>query len=139
MYESTIIIEQGLEILLAYHLSEASQHLIKPLTSCFTFNPPEKERALISMEEHIHDFIMYSEGFSIFKNRTYQAIESPKGEFGVTIISQTLDPTKPARLKVKGPGFNHLQSFNSIASGHLLTDALTILGSLDIVLGEIDR
>ena len=139
MYESTLIIEQGLEVLLSYHLSTSSQHLIKPLTSCFRFNPPEKNKALSSMEEHIHDFIMYSEGFSIFKNRVYQAIESPKGEFGVTIISQNLDPTKPLRLKVKGPGFNHLQSFNGIAAGHLLTDTLTILGSLDIVLGEIDR
>ena len=139
MYESLVIIEQCLDILIPYHLNKVLLHLVKPLSSFFKFTPPSKDRAHKSMAELIHEFKIYSRGFMISKNKSYQAIESPKGEFGVTLISQNAKKHRPFRLKIKAPGFNHLQSYNAVTSGCLLTDALTILGSFDIVLGEIDR
>ena len=139
MYESLFIIEQALEITLGYHINSDLLHLVQPSSNFFKLVPPNKGKAQESMEELIHDFKMHSEGYGIIKNKIYQGIESPKGEFGLTIISQNTKKNRPKRLKLKAPGFNHLQSFNSIVSGTLLTDALTVLGSLDIVLGEIDR
>ena len=139
MYESLFIIEQALEITLGYHINSDLLHLVQPSSNFFKLVPPNKGKAQESMEELIHDFKMHSEGYGIIKNKIYQGIESPKGEFGLTIISQNTKKNRPKRLKLKAPGFNHLQSFNSIVSGTLLTDALTVLGSLDIVFGEVDR
>ena len=139
MYESLLIIEQALELVTSYHLNKELHYLIRPLTDYFKFNVPSKENSSISMEELIHEFRMNSEGYSVLKNKSYQAIESPKGEFGITLVSQDKKKTRPVRLKVKAPGFNHLQSYNTVTTGCLLTDALTILGSFDVVLGEIDR
>ena len=139
MYESLNIIEQCLNIILEYHLIEDLSFLIKPSIDLYKIRAPSKNKAQKSMEELIHDFKMHSEGYGIVKNKIYQGIESPKGEYGLTIISQNTKKNRPKRLKLKAPGFNHLQSFNAIVSGTLLTDALTVLGSLDIVLGEIDR
>lgn len=138
MHESLNIIEQVLAKLIPWHLSTNSDK-INPYADLFKFSTPQKDQASDSMEELVHDFKMHAEGYSIWKNGTYHSIESPKGEFGVTLISQNAKKNRPHRLKVKGPGFNHLQSYNNVVSGHLLTDALTILGSYDIVLGEIDR
>ena len=89
------------------------------------------------MESLIHHFKIFTEGFIIPKNYIYSSIEAPKGEFGVYIIS--LGGNKPYRCKIKSPGFAHLQSLNFISSGHMIADVVTIIGSLDIVFGEVDR
>ena len=139
LYESLGIIEQSLNKIVPWHMDSRLGNLIEPYANYFKFTVPFKNRSLGSMEELIHDFKMHSEGYNICKNKTYQAIESPKGEFGVTLVSQNEKKNRPYRVKVKGPGFNHLQSYNTVVSNHLLSDALTILGSFDVVLGEIDR
>lgn len=139
MYESLSIMDQALKKLYLYHMNTHYASLIKPYAEYFKFTTPNQRDSSESMEELIHDFRIHSEGLNLLKNKTYQAIESPKGEFGVTLVSQNAKKYRPYRLKVKAPGFNHLQSYNSVVSGCLLTDALTILGSYDIVLGEIDR
>lgn len=90
-----------------------------------------------SMESIIHHFKLYSEGFSPDVNSVYTGIEAPKGEFGVFIVSDGTN--RPYRCRIKAPGFLHLQAINSMASGHLLTDVVTILGTQDIVFGEVDR
>lgn len=90
-----------------------------------------------SMESIIHHFKLYSEGFSPDLDSVYTAIEAPKGEFGVFIVSDGTN--RPYRCRIKAPGFLHLQAINFMASGHLLTDVVTILGTQDIVFGEVDR
>ena len=98
---------------------------------------PPKAIMKHSMETLIHHFKIFTEGFSLPKNNIYSAIEAPKGEFGVYIIS--LGGNKPYRCKIKAPGFTHLQSLNFISSGHMIADVVTIIGTLDIVFGEVDR
>lgn len=90
-----------------------------------------------SMESIIHHFKLYSEGFSINEGCTYAAVEAPKGEFGVYLVAD--GSNKPYRLRIKAPGFLHLQSIDLMSSGHMLTDIVTILGTQDIVFGEVDR
>lgn len=90
-----------------------------------------------SMEALIHHFKLYSEGFSIPKGEAYSAVEHPKGEFGVFLVSD--GSNRPYRCKIKAPGFVHLQSIDYMSKGHLLADIVTIIGTLDIVFGEIDR
>lgn len=98
---------------------------------------PPKAVMKHSMESLIHHFKIFTEGFNIPKNSIYSAIEAPKGEFGVYLIS--LGGNKPYRCKIKAPGFTHLQSLNFISSGHMIADVVTIIGTLDIVFGEVDR
>jgi len=90
-----------------------------------------------SMEALIHHFKLYTEGFVVPANEIYTAIEAPKGEFGVFIISD--NTSKPYRCKIKAPGFLHLQGINAMARNHLLADVVTIIGTQDIVFGEVDR
>jgi NADH dehydrogenase I D subunit len=90
-----------------------------------------------SMEALIHHFKLYSEGFHVPKGETYAAVEHPKGEFGVSVVSD--GSNKPYRCKIKAPGFFHLQALDFMARGHLLADVVTIIGTLDVVFGEIDR
>jgi NADH:ubiquinone oxidoreductase subunit D len=90
-----------------------------------------------SMESLIHHFKFFSESFRLINNETYYAIEAPKGEFGVFLI--TNDSNKPYRCKIKAPGFLHLQGINIMAQKHLLADIVTIIGTQDIVFGEVDR
>ena len=85
----------------------------------------------------IHHFKLYTEGFHIRKNFTYQSIEAPKGEFSVYLLSNNTN--QPYRCRVKAPGFLHLQSLDFMSKGHLLADLVTILGTQDIVFGEVDR
>jgi NADH dehydrogenase (ubiquinone) Fe-S protein 2 len=99
--------------------------------------PPTKSEIKKSMEAIIHHFRIYTDGIYIPSNETYLATESPKGEFGVYLISNNTN--KPYRCKIKAPGFNHLQSLNYMSKGHLLSDIVTIIGTQDIVFGEIDR
>jgi NADH dehydrogenase I D subunit len=99
--------------------------------------PPTKTELKDSMEAIIHHFKIYTTGFSIPSNETYTATEAPKGEFGVYLISNNTN--KPYRCKIKAPGFAHLQGLNHMSKGHLLADVVTIIGTQDIVFGEIDR
>jgi NADH:ubiquinone oxidoreductase subunit D len=89
------------------------------------------------MEALIHHFKLYSSGFIIPKSESYIAIEAPKGEFGVYLISKNSE--LPYRCKIRAPGFMHLQGINYMTKSHLIADVVTIIGSLDIVFGEIDR
>jgi NADH-quinone oxidoreductase subunit D len=90
-----------------------------------------------SMETLIHHFKLYTEGFSVDKNETYTCVEAPKGEFGVYLVSD--GSNKPYRCKIKAPGFLHLQALNNMSKGHMIADVVTIIGTQDIVFGEIDR
>lgn len=99
--------------------------------------PPSKSIFKYSMESLIHHFKLYSEGFSVSKGEAYCSVEHPKGEFGVYLVSN--DSNKPYRCKIKAPGFLHLQAIDFLSKGHLLADIVTIIGTLDIVFGEIDR
>ena len=89
------------------------------------------------MEALIHHFKLYTEGFHVPAGETYTAIEAPKGEFGVYLVSD--GSNRPYRCKIRSPSFAHLQAMNFISRGHMLADSVAILGSMDIVFGEIDR
>lgn len=127
MYQSIEIIKQALDSL--------------PSGPVITDNkkvaPPKREEMKSSMEALIHHFKLYSEGFHVPEGEIYYAVETPKGEFGVYIVSD--GSNKPYRLHVRAPGFAHLQALDFLSRGHLLADIPAIIGSLDIVFGEIDR
>lgn len=99
--------------------------------------PPTRAELKTSMEATIQHFVFYSEGYSAPPGITYTGIESPKGEFGILLLTD--GSTRPYRCKVRAPGFSHLQSINQISKGHYLADLVAIVGTLDIVFGEIDR
>jgi len=99
--------------------------------------PPSKENLKNSMEALIHHFKLFSEGFRVPAGEIYTAVEAPKGEFGVYLISD--GSNKPYRCKIRAPGFSHLQAMDYLLKGHMLADVPAVLGSLDIVFGEVDR
>lgn len=99
--------------------------------------PPSRAELKNSMEAVIHHFKYFSEGFILPFGETYTATEAPKGEFGVYLVSNNTE--KPFRCKIKAPGFAHLQALNDMAKGHMIADVVTIIGTQDIVFGEIDR
>ena len=99
--------------------------------------PPSKMELKQSMEALIHHFKIHTNGISIFSNEAYVGTEAPKGEFGVYLISN--NSNKPYRCKIKAPGFAHLQALEYMSKGHLIADVVTIIGTQDIVFGEIDR
>jgi NADH dehydrogenase (ubiquinone) Fe-S protein 2 len=99
--------------------------------------PPSRKEMKQTMEALIHHFKLFSEGTSIASGETYTAIEAPKGEFGVYLVSNGTN--KPYRCKIKAPGFAHLQGLNMMAKGHMIADVVTIIGTQDIVFGEVDR
>jgi NADH-quinone oxidoreductase subunit D len=99
--------------------------------------PPRRGEMKRSMEALIHHFKLYTEGFHVPAGETYTATESPKGEFGVFLIADGTN--KPYRCKIRGTGFAHLQALEAMAKGHMLADAVAIIGSIDVVFGEIDR
>lgn len=99
--------------------------------------PPSRKDIKTSMEGLIHHFKLYSKGVSIQSNETYVSTETPKGEFGVYLVSDGTN--KPYRCKIKAPGFAHLQGLHTMAKGHMIADVVTIIGTQDIVFGEIDR
>jgi NADH-quinone oxidoreductase subunit D len=99
--------------------------------------PPSRVDMKSNMEELIHHFKLFTEGFHVPVGETYAAVEHPKGEFGIYLVSDGAN--KPYRLKIRAPGFAHLQGLNEMASGHMIADAVTIIGTQDIVFGEIDR
>ena len=99
--------------------------------------PPRRDEMKRSMEALIHHFKLYTEGFHVPAGEVYAAVEAPKGEFGVYLVSD--GSNKPYRCRIRAPGFPHLQAMDFMNRGHMLADVSAILGSLDIVFGEIDR
>ena len=99
--------------------------------------PPSRTELKSSMEALIHHFKIYTNGINIKANETYIGTEAPKGEFGVYLISDNTN--KPYRCKIKAPGFGHLQALDLMSKGHLIADVVTIIGTQDIVFGEVDR
>ncbi|OUS15031.1 NADH dehydrogenase [Rhodospirillales bacterium 47_12_T64] len=99
--------------------------------------PPKRDDMKRSMEALIHHFKLYTEGFHVPEGETYVAVEAPKGEFGVYLVSD--GSNKPYRCKIKAPGFAHLAAMDYMCRGHMLADSVAILGSMDIVFGEVDR
>jgi NADH-quinone oxidoreductase subunit D len=100
-------------------------------------SPPSRSEMKEDMESMIHHFKLFTEGFHIPKGEAYSAVEHPKGEFGTYIISDGAN--KPYRLKIRAPGFPHLAAINEMTKGHMLSDLVAIIGTQDIVFGEIDR
>ena len=100
-------------------------------------SPPTKKDIKESMEALIHHFKLFTEGYRVDKDEIYVAVEAPKGEFGVYLISD--GSSKPYKCKIRAPGFAHLQAMDYLIKGHMLADVPAVLGSLDIVFGEIDR
>lgn len=98
---------------------------------------PSRTEMKQSMESLIHHFKLYSEGYAVPKGETYTSVEAPKGEFGVYLVSD--GTSRPYRCKIKAPGFSHLQSLDWMSKGHMLADVVTIIGTQDIVFGEVDR
>jgi len=99
--------------------------------------PPKRGEMKGSMEALIHHFKLYTEGFKVPEGEVYACVEAPKGEFGVYMVSD--GSNKPYKLKIRAPGFPHLAAMDFMCRGHMLADVSAILGSLDIVFGEIDR
>jgi len=99
--------------------------------------PPKREDLKSSMESLIHHFKLFSEGYRVPSGEIYTAVEAPKGEFGVYLIAD--GSNKPYKCKIRAPGFSHLQAMDYLLKGHMLADVPAVLGSLDIVFGEVDR
>ena len=99
--------------------------------------PPKRVEMKQSMEALIHHFKLYTEGFHVPKGEVYASVEAPKGEFGVYLVSDGTN--KPYRVKIRAPGYLHLQAMDHMASGHQLADVAAIIGTMDVVFGEIDR
>jgi NADH dehydrogenase (ubiquinone) Fe-S protein 2 len=99
--------------------------------------PPSREDVKNSMESLIHHFKYFTEGVSVPRGETYTSTEAPKGEFGVYLVSNGTN--RPYRCKIKAPGFGHLQGLDMMAQGHMVADVVTIIGTQDIVFGEVDR
>lgn len=127
MRESLFIISQCLNLIPYGSIKSQDKKIVAPI----------KASVKSSMEALIHHFKFYTESFNISKNEIYIATEAPKGEFGVYLIAN--GSNKPYRCKIKSPGFSHLQGLNFMSKGHLIADVVTIIGTQDIVFGEIDR
>lgn len=100
-------------------------------------SPPKRSEMKSSMEALIHHFKLYSEGFSVPAGATYTAVEAPKGEFGVYLVAD--GSNRPYRVKIRAPGFFHLQAMDLMAKGHFIADVVAIIGTMDLVFGEVDR
>jgi len=101
------------------------------------FAPPKRESMKQNMEELIHHFKLFSEGFHVPAGEVYSAVEHAKGEFGIYLVSDGAN--KPYRMKIRAPGFSHLSSLDEMVRGHMIADVVAIIGTQDIVFGEIDR
>jgi NADH-quinone oxidoreductase subunit D len=99
--------------------------------------PPSREGMKTNMEDLIHHFKLFTEGFHVPPGEVYAAVEHPKGEFGIYLMSDGAN--KPYRLKIRAPGFPHLAALDEMSRGHMIADVVTIIGTQDIVFGEIDR
>jgi NADH-quinone oxidoreductase subunit D len=103
----------------------------------FKVSPPKREEMKDDMEALIHHFKLFTEGYSVPAGETYAAVEAPKGEFGCWLVSDGAN--KPFRVKLRAPGFAHLSSMDAIVRGHMLPDVVAMIGTYDVVFGEIDR
>jgi NADH-quinone oxidoreductase subunit D len=108
-----------------------------PIMARGKLTPPTRGEMKTSMEALIHHFKLYTEGFHVPAGETYACVEAPKGEFGVFLVAD--GSNKPYRAKIRAPGFLHLQAMDFMATKHQLADVAAIIGSLDVVFGEIDR
>jgi NADH-quinone oxidoreductase subunit D len=99
--------------------------------------PPDRVGMKSNMEELIHHFKLFTEGFHVPEGQAYAAVEHPKGEFGIYIVSDGAN--KPWRLKIRAPGFAHLAALDEMSRGHMIADAVAVIGTMDVVFGEIDR
>jgi len=127
MRESLKIINQILNNIPQGHIKSDNKKL----------TPPRKNEMKKYMESLIHHFKLYSEGFHIKNSNVYTAVEAPKGEMGIFLQGQNTN--KPYRCKIKAPGFLHLQGLSFMANNHYLADVVAIIGTQDIVFGEVDR
>ena len=116
-------------------LSEMPKGPIK--TNDGKISPPPKKELKESMEALIHHFKLFTEGYRVEKDEIYAAVEAPQGDFGVYLISD--GTSKPYKCKIRAPGFSHLQAMDYLIKGHMLADVPAVLGSMDIVFGEVDR
>ncbi len=107
------------------------------ITSNHKVAPPSRVEMKTNMEDLIHHFKLFSEGFHVPAGEAYAAVEHPKGEFGIYLVSDGAN--KPFRLKIRAPGFPHLAAMDEMSRGHMIADAVAIIGTMDIVFGEIDR
>ena len=107
------------------------------MTDNFKFAPPRREAMKQNMEELIHHFKLFTEGMHVPVGEAYAAVEHPKGEFGIYLISDGAN--KPYRMKIRAPGFAHIAALDEMARGHMIADVVTIIGTQDIVFGEVDR
>lgn len=127
MRQSLHIINQCLNLMPAGPIKADNQKI----------TPPSRLQLKQSMEALIHHFKLYTEGYLVPAGETYTAVEAPKGEFGVYLVSN--GSSRPYRCKVKAPGFLHLQGLDFMTQGHLIADVVTTIGTQDIVFGEVDR
>lgn len=127
MHQSLRIIEQAID--------QMPKGPVK--TEDVKISPPKREDMKNSMEAMIHHFKLYTEGFHVPEGEIYTAVEAPKGEFGVYLYADGTN--KPYRCRIKAPGFAHLQGLDFMTRGHLIADVVTVIASLDLVFGEIDR
>lgn len=132
IFESLNIIDQCLFFLTQNTFENDN---IKALDNKIT--PPYRAFMKFSMESMIHHFKLYSEGFSLPTGENYTAVEAPKGEFGIYLFSD--GSNIPYRCRIKAPGFMHLNSLDFMVKNHMIADLVTIIGTQDIVFGEIDR
>ncbi|MFQ5437307.1 MAG: NADH-quinone oxidoreductase subunit D [Paracoccaceae bacterium] len=130
MRESTSIIHQAVEKL---RLPENQGDVL----ARGKLTPPRRSEMKTSMESLIHHFKLYSEGFHVPAGEVYAAVEAPKGEFGVYLVADGTN--RPYKAKIRAPGYLHLQAMDHLARGHMLADVAAIMGSIDVVFGEIDR
>lgn len=143
MRNSLVIINQVIDCLLAQdgsnngYIESNSMSNFFEEDSTFKIIGPSRSSFKQSMEALIHHFKVSTEGFPVPAGETYTAVEAPKGEFGVYLISDGSE--RPFRCKIKAPGFSHLHSLDFMTAGHLIADVVTIIGTQDIVFGEIDR
>jgi len=133
MRESLKILNQCLKFLNIFSKLGDTSYIIND----FKISPPSRHYMKYNMEGLIHHFKYYSEGFSIPKEETCSLVEAPKGEFSVYLVSD--NSNKAYRCRIKAPGFLHLQGLDYLAKNSFLADLVTIIGSLDLVFGEIDR
>ena len=103
----------------------------------FKVSPPSREEMKDDMEALIHHFKLFTEGYSVPAGEIYSAVEAPKGEFGCYLVSDGAN--KPFRVKLRAPGFAHLSSMDTFVRGHMLPDVVAMIGTYDVVFGEIDR
>ena len=100
-------------------------------------SPPQRIGMKDDMESLIHHFKLFTEGYCVPEGEAYAAVEAPKGEFGVYLISDGAN--KPYRVKIRAPGFSHLSAMSEMVVGHMLADVVAVMGTMDVVFGEIDR